>query len=209
MKRIVAVLVGLLLLIPAGGIAWADYNLNTNCTVSPQLHYIFDGADVTPAGGMLANGNPVGFICAGSTYVPLRWLAESMGMTVGWDGRTNTITITSYGSSQDGVTFNITHVSTGSTGTVAEVAVANTSGSTRYAKFTLNFVDGYGHVLGTVTGPQGSAANQFGEVQLAGGQTQTVTGSGSSDLSGYVSIEIAPYADACPVACPPFPRANP
>ena len=42
-----------------------------------------------------ANGNPVEpFIIDGTTYLPLRAIANALGLNVGWDGTTNTVILT-------------------------------------------------------------------------------------------------------------------
>ncbi|QYK68242.1 glycoside hydrolase family protein [Paenibacillus sp. S02] len=44
---------------------------------------------------VLVNGKPIadGLLIGGKTYVPLRALGEALGATVGWDGKTNTATV--------------------------------------------------------------------------------------------------------------------
>jgi hypothetical protein len=52
-----------------------------------QLNYYFNGIKQSPP------ADQQGFIVNGSTYVPLRWLTESLGQPVTWDGATNSIYI--------------------------------------------------------------------------------------------------------------------
>ena len=74
------------------GLALAgSYNVAANCVVAP-LGFVFNGQSVTP---QVANGNPPAFICNGTSYVPLRFVAQSMGATVGYDATTRTVTVTS------------------------------------------------------------------------------------------------------------------
>ena len=75
----------------AGVAAAGGYDVAANCVVAP-LNFVFNGQSVTPR---VANGNPGGFICNGTSYVPLRFVAQSMGATVGYSGATHTITVTS------------------------------------------------------------------------------------------------------------------
>ncbi len=75
----------------AGVAAASGYDLAANCVVAP-LQFVFNGQSVTP---QVANGNPAGFICNGTSYVPLRFVAQSMGATVGYNGTTDTITVAS------------------------------------------------------------------------------------------------------------------
>lgn len=201
---------GFLLVLPLAGRAWASYNIaNYNvaasCAVVPNLHYVFDGVDKTPSGGMLGNGNPLGFLCDGNTYVPLRWLAQELGHAVEWNGNTHTIFASSSGASQHGARFHIVKVHTGASGTTVAVQVDNSTHHTSYVYFTVNFEDGFGHVLGSIQGPQ-TGRDFYGktEAEIGPGQTQTMTVTSSEDFSGYVSIAIAPWAAACPIACPPL-----
>jgi predicted lipoprotein with Yx(FWY)xxD motif len=69
----------------------ANYDVAANCTVAP-LQFVFDGASEAP---QVANGNPAGFICNGTSYVPLRFVASALGKTVAWDGAADTVTVTS------------------------------------------------------------------------------------------------------------------
>lgn len=194
------------MVLPVAGASAAPtkYDVAQSCTVQPKLHYTFDGVDRTPPKGMLGNGNPLGFICSGTTYVPLRWLAQQLQNAVMWTGRTKTIAVASSGASQDGTRFHVAKVSVGSGGTTVSVDVANATSRTRYVSFTIQFEDGYGHVLGTLEGPQ-SGADAWGKVEVAAGATRTLTAAGQKDFAGYVAIHIVPWADACPVACPPLP----
>ena len=156
---------------------------------------MFDGVDQTPPGGMLGNGNPLGFICAGNTYVPLRWLAQQLGRAVQWDGSTHTVSVSSSGASQNGAEFHVSQVQTGAAGTTVAVQVYNTTGRTSYVSFTVHFEDGFGHVLSSIPGPQ-TGADSFGKAEIGAGQTQTMRVTSAKDLSGYVSIAVAPWADA-------------
>jgi hypothetical protein len=49
------------------------------------LNYFFNGAQKYPA------SDQQGFIYNGKTYVPLRFMAEASGLSVDWDGNTNSI----------------------------------------------------------------------------------------------------------------------
>lgn len=59
-------------------------------------HIVIDGKDVTPAGGLYSNGLadvPLALYYGGTTYVPLRFVDNALGLTTNWDGTTHTITI--------------------------------------------------------------------------------------------------------------------
>lgn len=207
-RSILAVAIGGLVVVGFAGLALAGYNVSANCTVATQLHYVINGMDQTPSGGTLPNGNPIGFICAGSTYVPLRWLAETLNQAVGWNGSTYTITVTGAGAANNGVAFNVASVHADSSGTTVSVKLTNSASGERYAAFALKFEDGFGNVLGTISGPQGSGTLD-GTLPLLAGATQSVSVSSPSNFGGYVSIVIEPSAGDCPVACPPIAPQGP
>src|SRR5690606_2369265 len=59
----------------------------SNITVNfENLKYFIQGKQIK------ANPDTPGFIYQGTTYVPLRFIAESMGHSVDWNGKTKTIT---------------------------------------------------------------------------------------------------------------------
>ena len=89
-RTLVALLALFGMLAAALPVAAAAYDVAGSCVVAP-LRFIFNGAAVAP---QVANGNPAGFICAGTSYVPLRFVASALGQLVAWDGGTDTVTIT-------------------------------------------------------------------------------------------------------------------
>lgn len=70
----------------------AAYDVAANCVNEP-ISYQFDGKFVVP---QVANGNPAGFLCNGTTYVPLRFMAQALGKAVDWNwtGSRGQITVT-------------------------------------------------------------------------------------------------------------------
>ena len=81
MKKFIAgLLVGMMLM------TGAVYAAGGKIEVSLQsLKYYFDGVEKTP--------NSQGFIYNGTTYVPIRFMAETLGKEVTWDGEKNAIYI--------------------------------------------------------------------------------------------------------------------
>lgn len=75
-------LAGLVAGVAVSGVAVGGYNVTGNCTVT-ATRFVVDGADRTPSGGVLPDGNPSGLICSGRAYVPIRWLGEALGKQVG------------------------------------------------------------------------------------------------------------------------------
>jgi len=59
------------------------------------IRIILDGVEVTPED---VNGNPVEpFAVKGTTYLPVRAVAEALGLGVSWDGATQTVVLTRNG----------------------------------------------------------------------------------------------------------------
>lgn len=73
----------------AGTAVAASYDIAANCAVAP-LHFLVSGTPMTPE---VANGNPAGFICNGTSYVPLRFMAQSLNQQVAWEGSTDTVSV--------------------------------------------------------------------------------------------------------------------
>jgi len=58
-----------------------------------EIRIVVDGVQITPVD---AAGNPVEpFIYNGTTYLPVRAVAGALGLSVGWDGETSTVLLTS------------------------------------------------------------------------------------------------------------------
>ena len=56
-----------------------------------NIKVVINGKEVTPTD---ANGNAVEpFIIDGTTYLPVRGIASALGLNVGWDAETNTVTL--------------------------------------------------------------------------------------------------------------------
>ena len=56
-----------------------------------NIKVMLNGKEITPTD---ANGNAVEpFIIDGTTYLPVRGVASALGMNVGWDATTNTVTL--------------------------------------------------------------------------------------------------------------------
>ena len=83
---LVGILAGFLM---SGAAVAAAYDVAANCA-AVGLHFVFGGSEQAPP---TASGNPAAFICDGTAYVPIRFVAQALGQTVGWEGTTNTITV--------------------------------------------------------------------------------------------------------------------
>lgn len=89
-KRISSLFLGIVIgaLIFGSAVAYA-YESQIYVSFLP-LKYYFNGEQKFPS------GDQVGFVYNGSTYVPLRFIAESLGQSVNWDGNTSSIFINSH-----------------------------------------------------------------------------------------------------------------
>ena len=66
-----------------------------------NIKVMINGKDVIPTD---ANGNAIEpFIIEGTTYLPVRGVASALGMNVGWDSATSTVTLDNPGVFQGGV----------------------------------------------------------------------------------------------------------
>ena len=87
-KKLRVVAVGLVLAMVLGTAA-AAVGTMINISVNPGVKISVDGKEATPVNQ--AGDKQDSFIYNNSTYVPLRWLAELLGLEVGWDENTNTV----------------------------------------------------------------------------------------------------------------------
>ena len=81
--------------------AFATVGNRTAELVYNNIKIMLNGKEITPTD---ANGNAVEpFTIDGTTYLPVRGVASALGMNVGWDGATNTVTLDNPGVFQGGV----------------------------------------------------------------------------------------------------------
>ena len=97
MKRILPLALGGAMLLSLSVPAMA-----TNATKSAWVNYsdvtiVADGAPIVPRAGGDSGAAVEPFVWNGTTYLPLRAAAAALGITVGWDGATSTISLTSGG----------------------------------------------------------------------------------------------------------------
>ncbi len=107
-----------------GAAAGAGYDVAANCAMAP-LQFVFNGQAETP---QVANGNPAGFICNGTSYVPLRFVADALGDQVAWSGSTDTVTVTSSATANSGGGATVQAVNNATYGQI----LADSSGMTLY-----------------------------------------------------------------------------
>ncbi|MBE6688888.1 MAG: copper amine oxidase N-terminal domain-containing protein [Ruminococcaceae bacterium] len=81
----------------------------SDSTVNKSLLYddikiTLDSREIRPAD---VNGNYIEpFIIEGTTYLPVRGIASSLGLSVGWDGETNTVSLTEPKNDEKSILFN-------------------------------------------------------------------------------------------------------
>ncbi|MGB9695225.1 MAG: stalk domain-containing protein, partial [Caldisericaceae bacterium] len=85
MKKIVLIGIVALLMFVLASVAYASSGNKNILVAFRNIKIIINGEAKT------SSQEP--FIFNGSTYVPLRFVSESVGMSVNWDGPTNTIDI--------------------------------------------------------------------------------------------------------------------
>lgn len=109
MKRILPLALGGALLLSLSVPAMA-----TNATKSAWVNYsdvkiVADGAPIVPRAGGDSGTAVEPFVWNGTTYLPLRAAAAALGITVGWDGATSTISLTTGGKRIAPVGTPVTH----------------------------------------------------------------------------------------------------
>ena len=74
------------------GAVGSNYSAEKTVTYR-DIKITLDGQQITPKD---ANGNPVEpFIIDGTTYLPVRGVADALGLSVDWDGETSTVILAS------------------------------------------------------------------------------------------------------------------
>ncbi len=97
--KIIGLVLSITLLL--GTTAFATVGSRTVQLMYNNIKIVLNGKEITPTD---ANGNAVEpFIIDGTTYLPVRGVASALGMNVGWDGTTKTVTLNNPGVFQGGV----------------------------------------------------------------------------------------------------------
>ena len=97
--KVIGILLVLVLLISTT--ALATVGNRTAQLVYNNIKIVLNGKEITPTD---ANGNAVEpFIIDGTTYLPVRGIASALGVNVGWDGATKTVTLDNPGVFKGGV----------------------------------------------------------------------------------------------------------
>ncbi|MBE6953293.1 MAG: trypsin-like serine protease [Ruminococcaceae bacterium] len=102
MKKIVSISLAIVLLFSLCLPVAATQSTETVDITYRNIKIVINGTEITPCDGA---GNPVEpFIMnrSGRIYLPVRAVANALGLTVGWDNATNTISLTSNGSANYG-----------------------------------------------------------------------------------------------------------
>lgn len=93
MKRLVSFILVLTLLFSLGISASATWGIEAKELYYRGISIYVNGTELIPQDVNGKSTEP--FIIEGTTYLPVRALAGALGLSVGWDGTTNTITLTS------------------------------------------------------------------------------------------------------------------
>lgn len=159
--------------------AFADQNISA---AIQSVNYVFNGAP-KPLGNDYVSINYNGHV-----YVPARFVAESLGASVGYNGNTQTITITSGSSGANGtqssgvIQFSNTKSQQDSFGYTNVIGIAkNTDSVTHSFTIVVSFFDASGNLLGTASG----AMND-----LAAGDSKTFTCIATADYSKAASYKV-------------------
>lgn len=98
-KKIIALV--LILTIILSTTVFATVGSRTAELVYNNIKILLNGKQITPTD---ANGNAVEpFVIDGTTYLPVRGIASALGMNVGWDAATSSVTLDNPGIFQGGV----------------------------------------------------------------------------------------------------------
>lgn len=150
-----------------------------------------------PVVNLVVNGKAVtsdvpAVILAGRTVLPVRTVAEALGLNVKWDPDTSTVTLSSKAPAPKDAVYSDQYVSVSnvkvnknSFGTTVLMEVTNVNAQTVSGILSVTFYDSTGAIMGTASG----AVNE-----LAPGATKTAQLIGTQDFSGYASYKV--QADA-------------
>lgn len=127
MRKTISILIVCILVIAlAGGAVFAAQSKYKGF---PVVNLMLNGQLVKPPSPAI--------VIDGTTYVPLRFVSESMGISVGWDQKTQTVIIgkralsaqktINLSQTKDNVTVTITSVTANNQGTILKVKVTNNS----------------------------------------------------------------------------------
>lgn len=99
--KIVGLILVLVMVMVVSTTVFATVGSRTAEVLYDNIKILLNGKEVLPTD---ANGNAVEpFIIDGTTYLPVRGISSALGLNVGWDGTTNTVTLDNPGVFQGGV----------------------------------------------------------------------------------------------------------
>ncbi len=103
-RRLQGLIAGLLIgTMLTGGVVFATNGSRVAELLYNNIKILLDGNEIIPKD---ANGNTIEpFIIEGTTYLPVRGIASSLGLNVGWDGATQTVTLNKPGIFANGTTI--------------------------------------------------------------------------------------------------------
>lgn len=140
MKKVVSCMLTLCLLFLLAAPATASQGSKTVSITYRGISLTLDGQPVIPVDAEGRSVEP--FILDGTTYLPVRGVANALSLDVAWDGTTNTVTLTSGGSSVTPVeAAKATHGTVSTSITYRDIAIILDGVSLSPADAAGNFVE--------------------------------------------------------------------
>lgn len=171
MKRITSFLLAIIIVLSIQVPVSASQSTSEVDITYRAIKVIVNGTEITPCDGNGVPTEPFIMKSTGTTYLPVRAIANALGLTPAWDGKTNTVTLTSgaepyYGTGVPAAT----KLSTSEAITYRDIKIVldGTEVATSAEPFIMNST-------GTTYLPLRAVASALGLVVAWDGETSTIT----------------------------------